>query len=537
MAENVTNREINAPSHAGRLLGTPSPQVRDVRITQIEDLFVRSLDMNHRERNEFLSMTCDGNDQLRLAVESLIEAHAAAGPSILDRTVDLPDSAMSGFSNSNVRPMPSVGDAVDAFILLKHLGTGGMGVVFLALERSPIRRLVAMKITSLASSNADALRRLSNERQALAKLRHSGIPQIYSAGQTSAGREYFTMEYVDGVRITDYCKEKQLSIHDRLRLLLQLCDAVDHVHQNGIIHRDIKPANVLIVEHDGMSSARLLDFGIANHIELNATSGLETQCGQIVGTLHYMSPEQLCLGFASIDFRTDIYSLGTLLYELLTGTTPFHNVADDEPFLTVNAVRTQAPQPPSANANRQSIPLSHQQTQELDRITLKCLSKLPADRYQNCTDLAGDLSQVADNACNPGARPLKRNRAVSRRTFFGRAIAASVLILFAATSVLVQSEHKETAAVSSLDTIQINGKVVGVDDPLYHDIVAVLKRNGIDSTAHEPDVQVAESSVPTAPSGPERTVSIVQVDSPDLPDRGSQQITVMRSDIPGDNAG
>ena len=216
------------------------------------------------------------------------------------------------------------GTVIGRYKLLEKIGEGGMAVVYMAEQTEPIRRKVALKIIKLGMDTRQVIARFEAERQALALMDHPSIAKVLDAGATETGRPYFVMELVTGVSITEYCDKNSLSTKDRLALFLQVCHAVQHAHQKGIIHRDIKPSNVMVTHHDGKPVPKVIDFGIAKATNQKLTEKtLFTRYAHIIGTPAYMSPEQAELSDLDIDTRSDIYSLGVLLYELLTGTTPF----------------------------------------------------------------------------------------------------------------------------------------------------------------------------------------------------------------------
>src|SRR5208282_580862 len=216
------------------------------------------------------------------------------------------------------------GDRIGRYKLLEKIGEGGCGTVYMAEQTEPIRRQVALKVIKLGMDTRQVVARFEAERQALALMDHPNIAKVLDAGATDSGRPFFVMELVKGVRITDYCDRNKLSTKERLDLVIQVCHAVQHAHQKGIIHRDIKPSNVLVTLQDGVPVPKVIDFGIAKAIEGRLTDAtISTQLQQFLGTPAYMSPEQAGLTGVDIDTRSDIYSLGVLLYELLTGCTPF----------------------------------------------------------------------------------------------------------------------------------------------------------------------------------------------------------------------
>jgi len=234
-----------------------------------------------------------------------------------------PPVSSNGFADST-GSANILGSQIGPYKLLSVLGEGGFGVVYIAEQQRPIRRRVALKIIKLGMDTKQVIARFDVERQSLALMDHPNIARVFDAGVTDTGRPYFVMELVKGLSITEHCDRQKLSIEDRLRLLIQVCEAVHHAHQKGIIHRDIKPSNILVTIHDDKAVPKIIDFGVAKAISQPLTERtLFTEQGQLIGTPEYMSPEQAGLGGQDIDTRTDIYSLGVLLYELLTGVQPF----------------------------------------------------------------------------------------------------------------------------------------------------------------------------------------------------------------------
>ena len=246
-----------------------------------------------------------------------------------DPVAHSPASAPTELAATDTAPGPGgeqPGDRIGNYRLLQKIGEGGFGVVYMAEQEQPVRRRVALKVIKLGMDTRQVVARFEAERQALALMDHTNIARVLDAGATNAGRPYFVMELVKGIAITKYCDQNHLSLDERLGLFLQICQAMQHAHQKGIIHRDIKPSNVMVTMHDGVPVPKVIDFGIAKATEMRLTDKtLFTQYEQFMGTPAYMSPEQAEMTGLDIDTRSDIYSLGVLLYELLTGRPPFSN--------------------------------------------------------------------------------------------------------------------------------------------------------------------------------------------------------------------
>src|SRR5262249_35966339 len=302
------------------------------------DRLSQPLFMDKLERSAYLEQACGGDDALRRRVEGLLQGYEQAG-SFLQRPVpNLAGTADAGpgpsaegengsQSESAVPAAPGIcegpGSRIGAYELLQKLGEGGMGTVWVAEQTEPVKRRVALKVIKPGMDSTQVLRRFEAERQALALMDHTHIAKVFDAGTTPEGRPYFVMELVKGAPITKYCDELHLPIRERLELFVPVCQAIQHAHQKGIIHRDIKPSNVLVAIQDGKPVAKVIDFGVAKALHQRLTEeSVYTEIGQMVGTLEYMSPEQAELSVLDIDTRADIYALGALLYELLTGSTP-----------------------------------------------------------------------------------------------------------------------------------------------------------------------------------------------------------------------
>ncbi|UCD52293.1 MAG: serine/threonine protein kinase, partial [Phycisphaerales bacterium] len=270
------------------------------------------------ERNNYLDEACGGDLSLRSRLDALLRAHEEASDFLevpaLDGNVILDESPLS----------EGPGTVIGRYKLLERIGEGGMAVVYMAEQAEPIHRRVALKIVKLGMDTKQVIARFEAERQALAMMDHPDIAKVFDAGATEAGRPYFVMELVTGVSITEYCDKSRLDTRQRLELFAQVCRAVQHAHQKGIIHRDIKPSNVMVTMHDDTPVPKVIDFGIAKATNQRLTERtLFTRYAHMIGTPAYMSPEQAQMSGLDVDTRTDIYSLGVLLYELLTGTTPF----------------------------------------------------------------------------------------------------------------------------------------------------------------------------------------------------------------------
>src|SRR5262245_24615216 len=404
------------------------------------DLFLKALELSEAgARQQFLDAACAEDAALRAEVESLLEASARAG-SFLE--ADLPDPGLTGNSSSAERP----GAVIGPYKLIEQIGEGGFGVVFLAEQQAPVRRQVALKVLKPGMDTRQIVARFEAERQALALMDHTNIAQVFDGGATASGRPYFVMELVRGVTITHYCDQNHLTPRERLELFIPVCQAVQHAHQKGIIHRDLKPSNVLVALCDGKPVPKVIDFGVAKAAGPSLTDKtLVTGFGNIVGTLEYMSPEQAEINQLDIDTRSDIYSLGVLLYELLTGTTPFtrKELTQAGMLEMLRVIREQEPSKPSTKlstadglptlaANRGTEPakLTKLVRGELDWIVMKALEKDRNRRYETANGFAMDVQRyLADEpvqACPPSVG--YRLRKFARRNKAALTMAAVVTL-------------------------------------------------------------------------------------------------------------
>jgi tetratricopeptide (TPR) repeat protein len=387
----------------------------------------------------YVAEACGGDAGLAQQVGRFLQVHREAGSFL-----ESPALALVATTDEACREGP--GTVIGPYRLLEQLGEGGFGVVFLAEQTQPVRRQVALKVIKPGMDSRQVIARFEAERQALALMDHPHIARVLDAGTTANRRPYFVMELVEGVPFTRYCDEHRLTPRQRLELFVSVCQAVQHAHQKGVIHRDLKPSNVLVTEYDGRPVPKVIDFGVAKAIERKLTDGTQvTEAGTLVGTLEHMSPEQAQLDALDIDTRSDIYALGVLLYELLTGTTPLERKRLREATLleVLRLIREEEPPTPSTRlstieelpavaSNRGVEPrkLSGVVRGELDWIVMKCLDKDRNRRYETASALALDIERyLADEpvrACPPSAwyrlrKFVRRNR--------GPVLAAAVVLL------------------------------------------------------------------------------------------------------------
>ena len=364
------------------------------------------------------------------------------------------------------------GSSIGPYKLLQKIGEGGMGAVYMAEQEQPVRRWVALKIIKPGMDSEQVIARFEAERQALALMDHQNIARVLDVGTTDTGRPFFVMELVHGVSITEYCNQSQLTTKERLELFIPVCQAIQHAHQNGIIHRDIKPSNVLVTLYDGKPVAKVIDFGVAKAIDQRLTERtMFTQYGSIVGTFEYMSPEQAEMSALGVDTRSDIYSLGVLLYELLTGTTPLERektigsaysdilrrIREEEPPKPSTRLKGSKDTLPLISAQRKSEParLSKLMRGELDWIVMKALEKDRTRRYETASAFARDVQRYLDGdvveACPPSAAYRLRKFARKNRAALVTVCSFAVLLLVGAvlsTWQAIRATKAEAVAIS-----------------------------------------------------------------------------------------
>jgi eukaryotic-like serine/threonine-protein kinase len=375
------------------------------------------------ERAAYLAKACGADAPLRQRIEQMLAADAAAGEFF--KTQDAPSPTVIVAEASLSPSIEKAGDRIGRYKLLQQIGEGGMGLVYMAEQDQPVRRSVALKIIKLGMDTREVVARFEAERQALAMMNHPHIAKVFDAGATDSGRPYFVMELVRGIPITEYCDKNCLPTGQRLDLFILVCQAVQHAHQKGIIHRDLKPSNILVTLNDGVPWPMIIDFGIAKATHQRLTEKtLFTHFAQMIGTPAYMSPEQAEMSKLDVDTRSDIYALGVLLYELLTGSTPFptrellslgyremqRTIAEREPPRLSTRLSTMANEERTVVAKNRSLDgsaLAKLFRGDLDWIVMKCLEKDRTRRYDTVNGLAGDVQRYLSNepvvACPPSA--------------------------------------------------------------------------------------------------------------------------------------
>ena len=450
-------------------------------------IFHDALELPLDERAALVSNRTNGDAALAAAVHELLAAHHEAGE-FLGRPTLGPDSRADGDGAPTRLDEERPGARIGRYRLISSIGQGGFGSVWMAEQVEPVRRRVALKVIKLGMDTKAVVARFEAERQALALMDHESIARVFDAGATDAGRPYFVMELVDGVPITRYCEQHGLSVNERLAIFVVVCRAVQHAHQKGVIHRDIKPGNVLVTRHDGRALPKVIDFGIAKATSARLTEAtMFTEFRQVIGTPEYMAPEQAEASGIDVDTRADVYSLGVLLYELLTGETPFdlasmrekswdevlRTIREIEPAKPSTRVSTrrrantaQAPRDARDLPPRLSGELRRRLSGDLDWIVMKALEKDRSRRYETALALAEDVERHLQHLpvlAGPPSRTYQLAKLVRRhRVAFASAtiVFAALVIgvvtatygLFEARDQRARAESKERAASAELRT-------------------------------------------------------------------------------------
>jgi eukaryotic-like serine/threonine-protein kinase len=486
-----------------------------------EWIFAAALEKaNVAERAAFLDEACGGDAALRSRIEQKIAAAEETGRAGIDsgsgETSDATsDPAFKGSSVAGSKEGP--GSLIGPYKLMHAIGAGGMGFVYLAEQQFPVRRQVALKIIKQGMDTERVIARFEAERQALAMMDHPNIAKVFDANTTDSGRPYFVMELVKGVPITRYCDSNRLTVRERLELFVPVCQAIQHAHQKGIIHRDIKPSNVLVTIYDGKPVPKVIDFGIAKATGQSLTDEtMFTQVGAVIGTLEYMSPEQAESSTLDIDTRSDIYSLGALLYELLTGVTPLasaklreaaylemlRKIREDEPLSPSNRLSQSKETLLTTSEQRKTDPdrLPKQLQGELDWIVMRALEKDRTRRYETASGFAQDIERYLNGdpveAGPPSATYRLRKFASKNKALIGTIAAfAALLILGVVVSTwqAVRARRAQWAATVERDRADSEAATSkAVTDFLQNSLLSqasAQQQGGLDAKP-DPDVKV-----------------------------------------------
>jgi serine/threonine protein kinase/tetratricopeptide (TPR) repeat protein len=463
-------------------------------------LFQAASQLAGEARALFLNGACAADSALRARLEALLAAHDQS-EGVLADTASPPATMKLDLSDA---PDEIVGQKIGRYKILEKVGEGGCGVVYVAEQTEPVRRRVALKVIKLGMDTKAVVARFEAERQALAMMDHPNIAKVLDAGSTETGRPYFIMELVRGIRITEYCDQNHLSTNERLELFIKVCQAIQHAHQKGIIHRDIKPSNILVTLHDGVPVPKVIDFGIAKATEGRLTDAtVYTQLHQFIGTPAYMSPEQAEMSGLDIDTRSDIYSLGVLLYELLTGSTPFdanelmsqgidamrRTIRERDPVRPSTKLATLQGEELTTTAKRRSVEtskLAKLLRGDLDWIVMKCLEKDRTRRYETANGLGVDLKRHLNNetvVARPPSKVYEFQKTVRRhKVAFVAATAVMVVMaigIIMTTYQAVRATRARSEALAARRQAEAaRGQAEGLVSFMMQDLQPALARYG-----------------------------------------------------------
>jgi len=512
------------------------------------------------QREAFLAQACAGDTELQRRLEDLLSANEVADKFLKSASRSAGSLFAAGRSKisttetgADAAADEQVGKKIGPYKILQRIGEGGGGLVYMAEQEKPIGRRVALKVIKLGMDTKSVIARFDAERQALALMEHPNIARVLDAGATEAGRPYFVMELVRGVRITEYCDQNNLDTRWRLALFMQICSAIQHAHQKGIIHRDIKPSNILVTMHDGVPVPKVIDFGIAKAVEGRLTEQtLFTAYEQIIGTPAYMSPEQAEMSGLDVDTRSDIYSLGVLLYELLTGRTPFdakelvksgleemrRTLREREPQRPSSILTTlHGPELTATAAHRHAEPpkLISTLKGDLDWIVMKTLEKDRKRRYETANGLAMDVQRYLNNepvTARPPSRLYRLQKLVRRNQVVfasGTAVALALIAgLGISTWLFIEERRAEQNEFALRQQSELREKITQMallaSQEEYADADALLAKAPLDQPSLEGAVvlralgewHARENRWPQAAQRLENLLRVDGIDGPDV---------------------
>ena len=483
------------------------------------------------ERESFLAQACADDSKLYARISNLLAAHGHSGSYFSDCIPSFVVAAAAPVSPEADGCQEEAGEMaglqVGRYKLLRQLGAGGCGAVYLAGQTEPVRRRVAFKVIKLGMDTKNVIARFEEERQALALMDHPNIATVLDAGATESGRPYFVMELVQGVKITTYCDENRLDVGQRLKLFIQVCQAIQHAHQKGVIHRDIKPSNILVALRDGEPVPKVIDFGIAKAIAGRLTGETDfTMDGQMIGTPAYMSPEQAEMSGLGVDTRSDIYSLGVLLYELLTGRTPFDQKELVSGGLNEMRRKLREAEPPRLSTmltslaaadlmitavQRQVEPsrLIKELKGDLDLIVMKALEKDRQQRYETANALRMDVERYLNNEpvmASPPSQLYRLRKLIQRNKIVyasGLVVAASLIVglgistnfYFKERAALVEAEQARASDLRLRQAAEAREKVTQASVLIRHGAMeeADALLESISATLLSPSIEATEA--------------------------------------------
>ena len=424
-------------------------------MNRVQEIFAAAIEISDEaERETMLDRECGNSSTLRAQIADLLAVRPQAEEFFSDCRPDGSTSVVSSdpFETRTDSDDQNIGSRIGPYKILQKIGEGGCGGVYMAEQERPVRRRVALKIIKLGMDTKNVIARFESERQALAMMDHPNIARVLDAGTTEAGRPFFVMELIHGVNILEFCDKNNLDTRKRVELFVHVCNAIQHAHQKGIVHRDIKPSNILVTLHDGLPVPKVIDFGIAKAMTEPLTDKtLFTRYGFFMGTPAYMSPEQAEFSGLDVDTRSDIYSLGVLLYELLTGRPPFdqndlmssgldemrRTLREREPYRPSAKLKTYSTEELTATAARRHTETSKLQTllkRDLDWIVMKTLEKDRRRRYETANGLAMDIGRFLNNepiVARPPSRRYRLQKLVQRNRTVSSAATIVTLVMFA----------------------------------------------------------------------------------------------------------